>query len=70
MDTANFKETHCNIQSEVSMKAVADAESGKVCWSNNVSVPASGALFSLLPPDNATGNFVKIEQRILVKIKN
>ncbi|MNL75909.1 Multidrug export protein EmrA [compost metagenome] len=30
--------------------------------------PASGARFSLLPPDNATGNFVKIEQRIPVKI--
>jgi membrane fusion protein (multidrug efflux system) len=31
--------------------------------------PASGARFSMLPPDNATGNFVKIEQRIPVKIK-
>ena len=31
--------------------------------------PASGARFSLLPPDNATGNFVKIEQRIPVRIQ-
>ena len=30
--------------------------------------PASGSQFSLLPPDNATGNFTKIEQRIPVKI--
>ena len=30
--------------------------------------PASGAVFSLLPPDNATGNFTKIVQRIPVKI--
>jgi membrane fusion protein (multidrug efflux system) len=31
--------------------------------------PASGALFSLLPPDNATGNFTKVVQRIPVRIK-
>jgi membrane fusion protein (multidrug efflux system) len=30
--------------------------------------PASGLEFSLLPPDNATGNFTKIVQRIPVKI--
>ena len=30
--------------------------------------PASGSVFSLLPPDNATGNFTKIAQRIPVKI--
>ncbi len=30
--------------------------------------PASGAQFSLLPPDNATGNFTKVVQRIPVKI--
>jgi hypothetical protein len=30
--------------------------------------PASGAQFALLPPDNATGNFTRIVQRILVKI--
>lgn len=31
--------------------------------------PASGALFSLLPPDNATGNFTKVVQRIPVRIQ-
>jgi len=31
--------------------------------------PASGAVFSLLPPDNATGNFTKIVQRLAVRIQ-
>jgi membrane fusion protein, multidrug efflux system len=30
--------------------------------------PATGSMFSLLPPDNATGNFTKIVQRIPVRI--
>jgi len=30
--------------------------------------PASGAQFSLLPPDNATGNFTKVVQRFPVKL--
>ena len=30
--------------------------------------PASGAKFSMLPPDNATGNFTKVVQRVPVKI--
>ena len=31
--------------------------------------PASGSQFSLLPPDNATGNFTKVVQRIPVKLR-
>ncbi len=31
--------------------------------------PASGSVFSLLPPDNATGNFTKIVQRLPVRIR-
>ena len=31
--------------------------------------PATGATFALLPPDNATGNFVKVVQRLPVKIE-
>ena len=31
--------------------------------------PASGSVFSLLPPDNATGNFTKIVQRVPVRIR-
>jgi membrane fusion protein (multidrug efflux system) len=30
--------------------------------------PASGAVFSLLPPENATGNFTKIVQRVPVRV--
>ena len=30
--------------------------------------PASGAQYALLPPDNATGNFTKVVQRVAVKI--
>ncbi|WP_244914064.1 HlyD family secretion protein, partial [Methylobacterium frigidaeris] len=31
--------------------------------------PASGSVFSLLPPDNATGNFTKIVQRLPVRVR-
>jgi membrane fusion protein (multidrug efflux system) len=31
--------------------------------------PATGALFSLLPPENATGNFTKVVQRVPVKLR-
>jgi membrane fusion protein (multidrug efflux system) len=31
--------------------------------------PASGSIFSLLPPDNATGNFTKIVQRVPVRVR-
>lgn len=69
--TANFKETqlqHLTIGQEVQIKA--DAISKKEFTGIITSLsPASGARFSLLPPDNATGNFVKIEQRIPVRIQ-
>jgi membrane fusion protein, multidrug efflux system len=69
--TANFKETqlqYLKVGQKVTVEA--DAVNGKefIGTINSIS-PASGARFSLLPPDNATGNFVKIEQRIPVKIK-
>lgn len=69
--TANFKETqvqYLTIGQEVDLKA--DAISGRELTGVIESIsPASGARFSLLPPDNATGNFIKIEQRIPVRIK-
>jgi len=37
-------------------------------WVDSIS-PASGSQFALLPPDNATGNFTKVVQRIPVKIR-
>lgn len=68
--TANFKETqlqYLTVGQEVEIKA--DAVSDKVFTGTVASLsPASGARFSLLPPDNATGNFIKIEQRIPVRI--
>ena len=69
--TANFKETqlqYLTVGQEV--KIQADAINGKEFTGIVMSLsPASGARFSLLPPDNATGNFVKIEQRIPVRIQ-
>ena len=69
--TANFKETqiqYLTIGQEVTITAdaVNDKEFTGIIKSLS---PASGARFSLLPPDNATGNFVKIEQRIPVRIE-
>lgn len=69
--TANFKETQLNDMKngqkvEVEVDAYPDMKlEGQVY---NFS-PATGAKFSLLPPDNATGNFVKVVQRVPVKIK-
>lgn len=69
--TANFKETQLQylaVGQEVTLKA--DAVKGRIFRGVIESLsPASGARFSLLPPDNATGNFVKIEQRIPIRIK-
>jgi membrane fusion protein (multidrug efflux system) len=69
--TANFKETqlqYLTVGQEVKIQADAlnDKEFTGIIKSLS---PASGARFSLLPPDNATGNFVKIEQRIPVRIQ-
>jgi membrane fusion protein (multidrug efflux system) len=69
--TANFRETQIaplHVGSEVLITADAypDVEFVGVIESFS---PASGAKFSLLPQDNSTGNFVKIEQRIPMRIK-
>lgn len=67
---ANFKENQLNkmrVEQSVTIKVDAYPElklQGKV---ESIS-PASGAEFSILPPENATGNFTKIVQRIPVKI--
>ena len=67
---ANFKETQiARMQPgqpvEIHVDAYPDAElTGRI---ESLS-PASGSRFSLLPPENATGNFTKIVQRIPVKI--
>ena len=68
---ANFKETQLKYLKEgQEVELITDAYRSKEFTGYIESLsPASGARFSLLPPDNATGNFVKIEQRIPVKIK-
>ncbi|WP_295793581.1 HlyD family secretion protein [Mucilaginibacter sp.] len=69
--TANFKETQLDKirngqKVEIDVDAYPDIKfEGSVY---NFS-PATGAKFSLLPPDNATGNYVKVVQRVPVKIK-
>ncbi|MCL9807115.1 HlyD family secretion protein [Flavobacterium amniphilum] len=67
---ANFKETQLNkmvVGQKVSIKADAfpDEEFEGTVASFS---PATGSKFSILPPDNATGNFVKTIQRLPVKI--
>jgi membrane fusion protein (multidrug efflux system) len=67
---ANFKETQVGRmrpgqRAEISVDAYAGREfEGKVQSTS----PGTGARFSLLPPDNASGNFVKVVQRVPVKI--
>jgi membrane fusion protein, multidrug efflux system len=67
---ANYKETqltHVAIGQPVSI--TVDTFTGHRLRGHVVAIaPASGAEFALLPPDNATGNFTKIVQRIAVKI--
>jgi membrane fusion protein (multidrug efflux system) len=67
--TANFKETQLKDvrpgqRARISVDAYGRSYNGKVASIAG----ATGARFSLLPPENATGNFVKVVQRIPVKI--
>lgn len=67
---ANFRETQMpHIRPGAQVKVTADAVPG-VSFSGKVeSVSnATGAAFSIMPQDNATGNFVKVEQRVPVRI--
>jgi len=67
---ANFKETQLtHLRAGQAVKLSVDTFPGRVFAGRVESVaPASGAQFALLPPDNATGNFTKIVQRVPVKI--
>ncbi|SHM73871.1 HlyD family secretion protein [Mucilaginibacter sp. OK098] len=69
--TANFKETQLDkIRNGQKVNVDIDAYPDlKIQGTVYNFAPATGAKFSLLPPDNATGNFVKVVQRIPVKIK-
>src|SRR5205085_8822569 len=68
--TANFKETQLtHMRPGQAAEIYVDAYPDKTLTGRIESfAPASGAQFSLLPPDNATGNFTKIVQRVPVRI--
>ena len=68
--TANFKETQlANMRPDQPVSIAVDAYGGRTFQGHVDSIQAgSGAAFSLLPPENATGNYVKIVQRVPVKI--
>jgi len=68
---ANFKETQLRkVKPGQPVKLVADLDE-KTTFNGRVDSIAAGtgAVFSLLPPENATGNWVKVVQRIPVRIK-
>jgi membrane fusion protein (multidrug efflux system) len=67
---ANFKETQlARLKPGQPVQVNVDALPDQKIEGTVASVsPASGSMFSLLPPDNATGNFTKIVQRVAVRI--
>ena len=67
---ANFRETQLtNISVGDAAEVRVDLYPGEVIRGRVLQIaPASGSQFALLPPDNATGNFTKVVQRIPVKI--
>lgn len=68
--TANLKETQLtNVRVGDPAEFTVDAYPGRKFHGRVESLsPATGARFALLPPDNATGNFTKVVQRVPVKI--
>jgi membrane fusion protein (multidrug efflux system) len=68
---ANFKETQLNkMRVGQEVKIEVDAYPGHEFAAKLASFsPATGASFALLPPDNASGNFVKVVQRVPVRIE-
>ncbi len=68
---ANLKETQlAKVVPGEKAKVSIDALGGKAFEGTVASVsPASGSVFSLLPPENATGNFTKVVQRVPVRIR-
>ena len=67
---ANFRETQLtNIRIGDTAEIRIDVYPGQVIQGKVLQIaPASGSQFALLPPDNATGNFTKVVQRVPVKI--
>ena len=69
--TANYKETQLtHVMPGQPVEVTVDMFPGAVLHARVARLsPASGATFALLPPDNATGNFTKVVQRIPVRIE-
>lgn len=68
--TANFKETQLD-DMRIGQKAEIDVDAYPGCRAAGTVEslsPATGARFALLPPDNATGNYTKVVQRIPVRV--
>ncbi|MGU7772669.1 HlyD family secretion protein [Burkholderia sp. MR1-5-21] len=67
---ANFRETQlAHVRAGDTVRLRFDALAGETFTGHVDSLsPATGSQFSLLPPDNATGNFTKVTQRVPVKI--
>jgi membrane fusion protein, multidrug efflux system len=67
---ANYRETQLtNVKVGDLAEVRVDQYPGKVFHGKVIEIaPASGSQFALLPPDNATGNFTKVVQRVPVKI--
>jgi membrane fusion protein (multidrug efflux system) len=67
---ANFRETQLtNVRTGDVAEVRVDTYPGKVFKGRVLEIaPASGSQFALLPPDNATGNFTKVVQRVPIKI--
>jgi membrane fusion protein (multidrug efflux system) len=67
--TANFKETQLeHVKPGQRVTISVDAYGGDLTGRVESIAGASGARFSVLPPENATGNYVKVVQRVPVKI--
>jgi membrane fusion protein (multidrug efflux system) len=67
---ANYKETQLtNVRPGDAAEVRIDQYPGRVLYGKVIEIaPASGSQFALLPPDNSTGNYTKVVQRIPVKI--
>lgn len=69
---ANFKETQISkMKIGQNVKMYSDLYGKDVLFHGKIAgiAPGTGAVFSLLPPQNATGNWIKIIQRIPIRIK-
>jgi membrane fusion protein, multidrug efflux system len=68
--TANFKETQLkNVRPGERVQIFVDAYDREYSGHVESIAGGTGAIFSLLPPENATGNYVKVVQRVPVRLR-